>query len=139
MEEKEVSDEQYASISALIDRMLQNEAGLMRAIEQANTLVSWSKAHDYQLFFTDDSIGRYLFENANMDQYRGAVLLFYSNCITKVVFFRESAKMRCKYASLCEKWTASAVCGKICVGRRDCMYRVRWIYCDSFVFCIKDV
>ena len=73
---KEVSDEQYASISALIDRMLQNEAGLMRAIEQANTLVSWSKAHDYQLFFTDDSIGRYLFENANMDQYRGAVLLF---------------------------------------------------------------
>ena len=73
---KEVSDEQYASISALIDRMLQNEAGLMRAIEQANTLVSWSKAHDHQLFFTDDSIGRYLFENANMDQYRGAVLLF---------------------------------------------------------------
>ena len=73
---EEVSDEQYASISALIDRMLQNEAGLMRAIEQANTLVSWSKAHDYQLFFTDDSIGRYLFENASMDQYRGAVLLF---------------------------------------------------------------
>lgn len=73
---EEVSDEQYASINALIDRMLQNEAGLMRAIEQANTLVSWSKAHDYQLFFTDDSIGRYLFENANMDQYRGAVLLF---------------------------------------------------------------
>lgn len=50
MEEEEVSDEQYASINALIDRMLQNEAGLMRAIEQANTLVSWSKAHDYQLF-----------------------------------------------------------------------------------------
>jgi hypothetical protein len=39
-------------------------------------LVNWSEAHDLQLFFTDDSIGRYLFENASMDQYRGAVLLF---------------------------------------------------------------
>ena len=73
---KEVSNEQYASISAMIDHMLQNEAGLTRAIEQADTLVNWSEAHDLQLFFTDDSIGRYLFENASMDQYRGAVLLF---------------------------------------------------------------
>ena len=72
---KEVSNEQYASISAMIDHMLQNEAGLTRAIEQADTLVNWSEAHDLQLFFTDDSIGRYLFENASMDQYRGAVLL----------------------------------------------------------------
>lgn len=60
----------------MIDHMLQNEAGLTRAIEQADTLVNWSEAHDLQLFFTDDSIGRYLFENASMDQYRGAVLLF---------------------------------------------------------------
>ncbi|MBS7192121.1 MAG: hypothetical protein KH085_11030, partial [Clostridiales bacterium] len=73
---KEVSNEQYASISAMIDHMLQNEVGLTRAIEQADTLVNWSEAHDLQLFFTDDSIGRYLFENASMDQYRGAVLLF---------------------------------------------------------------
>ena len=34
--------------------------------------------------------------------------------------------MRCKNMLLCtKKWTASAVCSKICVGRRDCMYRVK--------------
>ncbi len=35
----------------LIDRMLQNEAGLTRAIEQADTLVSWSEAHDLSAVF----------------------------------------------------------------------------------------
>lgn len=92
---KEVSNEQYASISAMIDHMLQNEAGLTRAIEQADTLVNWSEAHDLQLFFTDDSIGRYLFENASMDQYRGAVLLFAVIVLLSGIFPGER-KMRCK-------------------------------------------